>query len=66
MIPKSGTACYVTIMMFTISNTDTHTHTQENCGGHNLNMGQSSIGERWGKRDKSFIDNYFSVVVERC
>jgi len=66
MIPKSDTACYAVIMMFTIGSTDTHI--QQNCGGHDLNMGQCGIGEKCGKeikRDKSFIDKYFSVVVER-
>jgi hypothetical protein len=60
-------------MRFNISSTDTyaraaHTHTKEYCGGHDLNTGHSGIGEKCGKeimRDKSFIDNYLSVVVER-
>jgi len=46
----------------------TYTHTKEYCGGHDLNTGHSGIGEKCGKgimRDKSFIDNYLSVVVER-
>jgi hypothetical protein len=74
MIPKSGTACDAVIILMSHTRTHAHacarvhTHTHKNCGGHDLNTGQSGIGERWRKeimRDKAFIHNYLSVAAER-